>query len=75
MGYVNQLLGFVTRTSGSPNDKTHFRPHNPDTRVTLKVTVKQNIEYALTTPTVELAVSGSGSHTLKLPNDQTFRQF
>ena len=28
----------------------HFRPHNPDTRATLKVTTEPNVDWALTTP-------------------------
>jgi hypothetical protein len=52
--------------------RKHFRPHNPDTRATLKVTTEPNVDWALTTPNGELVVSGWGSQTLKLPSNQSF---
>ena len=38
--------------------RVHYRPHNPDTRATLKVTTEPNVDWALTTPNGELVVSG-----------------
>ena len=52
--------------------RVHYRPHNPDTRATLKVTTEPNVDWALTTPNGELVVSGWGSQTLKLPSNQSF---
>ena len=52
--------------------RVHYRPHNPDTRATLKVTTEPNVDWAITSPEGDLVVSGSGSRTVKLPSNQSF---
>ena len=48
--------------------RKYHRPHDPETRATLKVATEPNVDWAVTTTQGELVVSGWGSRTLTLPS-------
>jgi len=48
--------------------RKYHRPHNPETKATLKVSTEPFVDWAVTTLQGELVVSGWGSRTLTLPS-------
>lgn len=51
--------------------KKHNRPHDPETRATLKVSTELFVDWAVTTVQGELVVSGWGNRTVALPSTGT----
>ena len=47
--------------------KKYHRPHDPETRATLKVSTETFVDWAVTTMQGELVVSGWGNRTVSLP--------
>ena len=48
--------------------RKYHRPHNPETKATLKVSTEPFVDWAVTTMEGELVVSGWGNRTITLPS-------